>query len=66
MMNKTIKIGKINTSKVELVDIAKAWLAISLAFAFVYSGASLFSGGINKIFSPGFLVMFLISLLYLI
>jgi len=62
MINKTIKIGKINTSKVELVDIAKAWLAISLAFAFVYSGASLFSGGINKIFSMGFLVMFLISL----
>jgi Zn-dependent protease len=62
MMNKTIKIGKINTSKVELVDIAKAWLAISLAFAFVYSGASLFSGGMNKIFSMGFLVMFLISL----
>jgi len=62
MMNKTIKIGKINTSKVELVDIAKAWLAISLAFAFVYSGASLFSGGIDKIFSTGFLVMFLISL----
>ena len=61
-MNKTIKIGKINTSKVELVDIAKAWLAISLAFAFVYSGASLFSGGMNKIFSMGFLVMFLISL----
>ena len=62
MMNTTIKIGKINTSKIELVDIVKAWLAISLAFAFVYSEASLFQGGIDKIFSMGFLLMFLVSL----
>ena len=62
MTNKTIKIGKINTSKVELVDIVKAWLAISLAFAFVYSGASLFSGGVSKVFTTGFLIMFGISL----
>jgi Zn-dependent protease len=61
-MYKTIKIGRIKTSRIELVDIAKAWLAISLAFAFVYSGASLLSGDINKLFSLGFFWIFLVSL----
>ena len=32
-----IKLGKIRTSKTELVDISKAWIAISIAFAFVLS-----------------------------
>ena len=61
-MYKTIKIGKIKTSRIELIDIAKAWLAISLAFAFVYSGASLLSGNINNLFSTAFFLIFLISL----
>ena len=61
-MYKTIKLGKIKTSKIELVDIAKAWLAISLAFAFVYSGASIISGNITQMFSIYFLVMFIVSL----
>lgn len=61
-MYPTIKIGMINTSKIELVDICKAWLAISLAFALVYSGASLIGGDLQKIFSFNFLMVFLVSL----
>ena len=61
-MYKIIRIGKIKTSKIELVDIAKAWLAISLAFALVFSGIQLLNGTISKVFSSTFLVMFLISL----
>ena len=61
-MHKTIKLGKINTSKLELVDIAKAWIALSFAFALVFSGISLFSGRIMEIFSNQFLVFFFISL----
>ncbi|MBU0459480.1 MAG: metalloprotease [Nanoarchaeota archaeon] len=61
-MYKTIRIGKLKTSKLELIDIAKAWLAISLAFALVFSGITLLNGKINNIFSISFGVMFLISL----
>ena len=69
-MYKTIKLGKIKTSKIELVDIAKAWLAISLAFAFVLfpqlynTNISLISGGFSffKLFSFAFLGVFAISL----
>jgi Zn-dependent protease len=61
-MNHTIKIGRINTSKTELVDIAKAWIAISLAFAFVYSNVSLFRG-FSGVFTLNFLIMFGVSLI---
>jgi Zn-dependent protease len=63
-MNKLISIGKIKTSRTELVDISKAWMALSLAFAFVYSGMSLFRGGFSllKLFSVEFGLLFLISL----
>ena len=61
-MHRIIKIGKINTSRIELIDIAKAWLALSLAFTFIYSGASLMRGGINNLFTTRFLIMFVISL----
>lgn len=61
-MHKTIKIGKVDTSRTEIVDIVKAWLALSLAFAFIYSGASILNGGIEKAFSLNFAVVFLISL----
>lgn len=61
-MNHSIKIGKIKTSRTEIVDIVKAWLALSLAFAFIYSGASILNGGIAKAFSLHFAVVFLISL----
>ena len=57
-----IKIWKIKTSRTELIDITKAWLALSLAFAFVYAGVSLMRGSINNLFSIDFLMMFIISL----
>ncbi|MBI2665449.1 metalloprotease [Candidatus Woesearchaeota archaeon] len=60
-MHKTITIGKIRTSKRELIDITKAWIAISLAFALIYSGVNLF-GNIQKLFTINFLVMVGISL----
>lgn len=58
----TLKIGGVATSKTELVDILKAWLALSLAFAFIYSGAHLLGGSIGKVFSTPFLILFVISL----
>lgn len=61
-MDRSIKIGKIKTSRTEIVDIVKAWLALSLAFAFIYSGASILNGSIEKAFSLNFTVVFLISL----
>ena len=61
-MYKTIKLGKIKTSKLELIDIAKAWVVISLAFAFVLTGTSLFNGNIYGVFSLDFLLYFGISL----
>lgn len=61
-MYQAIKIGKIKTSRTELIDITKAWLALSLAFAFIYSGINLFRGNVLDIFSLPFLTMFVISL----
>lgn len=61
-MYKAIRLGKIKTSKLEMVDIAKAWLALSLAFALVFSGITLLNGTINNIFSVSFGIMFLVSL----
>jgi Zn-dependent protease len=61
-MYKTILLGKIKTSKIELVDIAKAWLAISLAFAFVLTNTSLIDGTISNAFSFQFLLYFVIAL----
>ena len=54
-----IKLGKIRTSKTELVDISKAWIAISIAFAFVLSNTTIFSGGI---FTFKFVLFFAVSL----
>lgn len=62
MMHKAIKIGKVSTSRTEIVDILKAWLALSLAFTFIYAGASVLGGDINRIFSLHFLSIFLISM----
>ncbi len=61
-MHKTITIGKIRTSRTEIVDILKAWLALSLAFTFIYAGASVLGGDIEKVFSVDFLVIFVISM----
>lgn len=59
-----IKIWKISTSKIELRDLAKAWLVISLAFAISFSGISLLDGNftLDKIISLAFLRMFIIIL----
>jgi len=57
-----IKLMGIKTSKIELIDITKAWLALSLAFAFIYSGASLMNGSISNAFQLHFLKIFVISL----
>ncbi|MEK6809958.1 MAG: metalloprotease [Nanoarchaeota archaeon] len=62
MMHKTVKIGSIKTSRTEIIDILKAWLALSLAFAFIYSGASILNGGVGRVFSFNFLIIFCISL----
>ncbi|HLD79776.1 MAG TPA: hypothetical protein VJA18_04405, partial [Candidatus Nanoarchaeia archaeon] len=61
MINKMITIGKVKTSRTEIVDILKAWLALSLAFTFIYTGASVLNGEINRIFSLNFLTFFVIS-----
>ncbi|MFC1801809.1 metalloprotease [Nanoarchaeota archaeon] len=37
-MYKTIKLGPFKTSKIELMDLLKAWLAISVAFGIVLGG----------------------------
>jgi len=59
---KTIKIGEIKTSKFELVDIVKAWVVLSLAFALVYGGVNLIDGTFDRLFSLGFLILFLVSM----
>ena len=46
----------------EIVDILKAWLALSLAFTFIYAGASVLGGDIQKIFSLHFISIFFISM----
>ncbi|HIH11182.1 TPA: metalloprotease [Candidatus Woesearchaeota archaeon] len=63
-MSKTVTVGKIKTSTTELRDIAKAWLALSFAFAFVYAGLSFMRGGFSlmRLFSTEFLLYFAIAL----
>lgn len=57
-----LKVGKVRTSKTEIVDIAKAWLVLSFAFAIIYSGASVLNGGVDKLFSISFIIMVGIAL----
>jgi len=52
---KQFKLGIISTSEKELKDLLKAWVAISLAFAILLSGGSLFS--------PIFFTSFILSAL---
>lgn len=61
-MFQTIQLGKIKTSRIELRDIAKAWIVLSLAFACIYAGANVINGTISRIFSAQFLLLFVISL----
>ena len=51
------KIGNISTSQKEIVDITKAWIAISVAFAILLTGGPIY----NNIFSSKFYSMFIIS-----
>lgn len=62
MMFQTLQIGKIKTSKIELKDITKAWIVLSLAFACIYTGANVINGTLTRIFSIPFLLLFVISL----
>ena len=62
MTHKPLKIGKISTSRTEIVDILKAWLALSLAFTFIYAGAIVLGGDLNRIFSLNFVSLFAISM----
>lgn len=64
MTNKTIKIGKIYTSKVELLDITKAWLMVALTFAFLFSGMNLMDGSLSfdKLESSSFWILVVVSL----
>src|SRR3989338_8834769 len=57
-----VRLGKVKTSKTELTDIPKAWLALSLAFAFIYSGANLLDGTLARVVSSSFVLTFVISL----
>lgn len=57
-----IKISRIKTSRTELIDIAKAWIALSFAFAVIYAGAGLINGSVSNIFSRNFLFLFVISM----
>ena len=41
--HRQIKIGPVSTSETELKDLIKAWIAISIAFGILLSGASIFS-----------------------
>ena len=62
MTHKIMKIGKISTSRTEIVDILKAWLALSLAFTFIYASASVLGGDHNRVFSLNFVSLFAISM----
>lgn len=63
-MERTIQLGKIQTSRNELVDITKAWFTISLAFALVYAQMDLLGGSFSfsKLFSLDFLQLFGVAL----
>ena len=59
---KKIIINKLKTSDIEIRDITKAWLILSLAFAFAFTNTSLLNGSIFNFFSSSFLIMFGVSL----
>ena len=63
-VSKPLKIGPIKTSKTELIDILKAWIAISLAFTFVFTGVYVLSGrALTNLFTSYFLIVFLVLFL---
>ncbi len=61
--SKSIKIGPIKTSNAEIRDIGKAWIALSFAFALLFSGIYLLGGrSFSYILSTNFMLIFLVSL----
>src|SRR3989344_5435596 len=63
MMDQMMPKQKIRTSKIELIDITKAWLTLSFAFALVYSGISLMGGKpLTQVLTLPFLLTFAIAL----
>ncbi len=52
--HRTYKIGPFYSSEVEITDLAKAWIAISVAFAII-------NVGVSAVFSINFLMYFLLS-----
>ena len=59
---KTINLGKIKTSNLELKDILKAWIVLSLAFTFIFTAINAFGGGFSRILTPSFWIIFVVSL----
>lgn len=64
MMNRMIKLGKISTSKIELIDITKAWIIIALTFTFLFTGLNLMDNSLDfdKLETSAFWILFVISL----
>ncbi len=63
MTYRIIKLGRIQTSSIELRDIGKALFILSLAFAIIYSGAYILGGNVSNLFSFSFLILFVVSLI---
>ena len=61
LLYKTYKFGPFYTSEIELSDLAKAWLAISAAFAIMLT--VVLPGGLSGLLSFNFLVLFAFSAL---
>lgn len=59
---KTFKLGNIKTSNLELIDITKSWIVLSLAFTFIFTAINAFDGGFVKILTPSFWIVFVVSL----
>ena len=53
---------KIPTSRKELIDISKAWLALSFAFALIFANASVLGGSLSKILDVHFLILVVVAL----
>jgi Zn-dependent protease len=64
MMNRMIKLGKISTSKIELIDILKAWLIISFTFTFLFTGLNLMEESLtfDVLETASFWILFVVSL----
>jgi Zn-dependent protease len=59
-----MQLSKLKTSRTEVIDIIKAWLVLSLAFTFAFTGMSLLFGSFSfqQVLSADFAQFFIISL----